>query len=537
MKNGDSSIIELMHEAATCFNAGDLLGAQLACERLIEIEPGHPDALNVLAVIARANKKWGRAEEIAKEAFAVNPNSARLANTLGLIFLDQRRLNEAIESFETAIGLNDQHSGYLSNLGSALQADAQWETAKDAFSRALVIDPIFRAALIGRASVATDMGVFEEAVADLALAKKSGPPDPAVETGFAKLFLAQGNLDAAYKAFDAAVALTEHVADAKVNRGLIRMMQGRIQDGWEDYASRRWRRWSRSASRYSHIHPWKGENLAGKSILIWCEQGLGEAILCASLINKLIAEAERVTVEVDARLVSLFERSFPAVEVVAQGTEAIDEDNSIDIQAPIFELIGYRSSNALTQAPGAAFLWPDEDQKEAFAMEYRTLGGDNPLVGISWGSPAAATARQKSLPIDIFEPILRIPDVTFVNLQYGPARHEIAGIAQSVGANLITDSTIDLDGSLDSPAAQIAALDLVITVTNSTAHLAGALGKETWVLVPPLGLGSMWYWFTDIDKSPWYESVTLMRRTLGADTQFMSQVTRRLKAWVDRRSK
>ncbi len=536
MTNAPSSIAELMQEAATCFNAGDLPGAQSACERIVKIDTQQPDALNLLAIIARANKKWGRAEEIAKAAFAVNPNSARLANTLGLILLDQRRLAEAIENFETAIGLNDQHAGYFSNLGSALQADTKWESAKDAFSRALAIDPNFRAALIGRASVATDMGAFAEAVVDLALAKKLGPPDPAVETGFAKLFLSQGNLEAAYKAFDAAVSLTEHVADAKVNRGLIRMMQGRIQEGWEDYGSRRWRRWSRTASRYSQIQPWKGESLLGKSILIWCEQGLGEAILCASLINKITAEAERVTFECDPRLASLFERSFPAIEVVVQGATSIEEENSFDIQAPVFELIGHRALDALKQVPVEAFLWPDEDQKEAFAMEYRALGGDNLLVGISWGSPAAATARQKSLPVDLWESILQVPDVTFVNLQYGATRQEMAAIAQGVGANLITDPTAHLDESLDPPAAQVAALDLVITVSNSTAHLAGALGKETWVLVPPLGMASMWYWFTEMDKSPWYASVVLMRRTLGADTQFMSQVTERLKAWIDRPS-
>lgn len=283
---------------------------------------------------------------------------------------------------------------------------------------------------------------------------------------------------------------------------------------------------------------WQGESLEGKTLLIWCEQGLGEAILSLSYIKDLALEADRIILECDPRLVDLVQRSLPTITVIPEQDKTHREIAKAKptLQVPIFEVIGYcYKANPKTEFP-SSYLLADSTQAGALREKYLEIGGNRPLVGISWGSPQAATAREKSLHPEYWKAILGLSSVTFVNLQYGAMRPDMVQLAAQCGATLIDDSDIDPSGPLASLADQIAAVDLVITVSNTTAHLAGALGQEAWVLVPPLGPGSMWYWFSDGEDSPWYSSAKIFRRQVHADEPFMTDVSRKLKDWIVRRS-
>jgi Tfp pilus assembly protein PilF len=537
MNDLPAGIGNLIQEAVRCFQAGDLASAKAACDQVIAYDAAQPDALNLLAVISRAAKKWGKAEQIARFGRSQNPQDTKLANTLGLILLDQRRAEEALEAFNEAHAGKPHKPEYLSNLGLALKVLGRWEEAQTAYSKALQLDPNFVSALLGRSSISTELGNYTAAEVDIDFARRLSPNNPEVATSIAKLRLCQGDLEAAYTAFDQAVANTANVADAKVNRGLIRMLQGRIEDGWADYGMRRWRRWGRVSSRYSEIPAWQGEDLTGKTILLWCEQGLGEAILCASLMVKLASEASAVLLECDPRMVSLFQRSFPNITVVP-GQSSPHSDiisASPDVQAPIFELVVYRAQNSIQQEPSPAYLIPDSSRVAEVRARYSEISKGQPLIGLSWGSPKAASARQKSIPVGYWASVLKTPGVAFVNLQYGDARDALNDLAVHCQATFIEDPFIDPSGSLDAVADQIAALDLVLTVSNTTGHLAGALGKETWIMVPPLGLGSMWYWFVDRLDSPWYALVSLLRRQVDSDDAFMNGLSARLKDWLSQR--
>lgn len=524
----------LLKQAVDQYNRGDLSAAKSACDKVTTINPTQPDALNLLAVIARATKRWGQAEKIARFALAKNSRNSQLSNTLGLILLDQRRVSEAVDAFEVALSSQSLRPDYLSNLALARQRLGQWEDAIAVYAQALEIQPDFIPALLGRAAISTEMGDFQTAASDLSVVGSLVPNAPELHSGRAVLALGQGDLAGAFDAFDRAVQVSEHVADAKVNRGLIRMLQGRVEEGWVDYTMRRQRRWGRAVARHVGIPHWSGEDLSGKSILIWCEQGLGEAVLCASLIHDLEDAAASVTLECDPRIAPLFARSFPKSQVVADAAAEHSRPNkfSVDYQAAIFDLIGYLDAGCYDRPSRAGYLTFNTIKSEKTRQRYFADGHKDKLVGLSWASPNAAAARQKGMNVKDWEPLLRTPGLTFVNLQYGTGMGAMAEIARECGARFIDDPDIGSSASLDILADQIAAVDLVVTVSNTTAHIAGGLGKEAWVIVPPLGLGSMWYWFADRTDSPWYQSVCLIRRQIGEDALLMSDVAARLKNWA-----
>lgn len=534
MSENSLSIKELLRLAAEKFESGDMLCAKAACDQIIASEPTQPHALNFLALIARQIKKWGKAEEIARFGCDKNPQNAQLTNTLGLIMLDQRRLAEAEVEFRRSHVLKPDRPEFLGNLGVTLQAKGRWEEARDVFTAALNLNPHFVPALAGRATAATDLGLYEDAQSDIQLAESLNPNDLELLNSIARLALCRGDLDEAYAAFDRTVSLSPNVADARVNRGLVRVLQGRISEGWEDYCMRRARRWGRPSNRHLDLPGWKGESLAGKRVLVWSELGLGEVIMCTSLIKELAAEAHQIILEVDPRLVELFSRSLSNVTVIPEETPANSKIQSTlpDVQIPIIELVGYRGADSATREPKPAYLKPHASNVAVLKEKYLTEVPGQPLVGLSWGSPEATSVRQKSIAAEWWAPVLRTPGVTFVNLQYGEARQELNEIATQYGATLLDDPSVDPAGSLSPFADQCAALDLVITVSNTTAHISGAIGQETWVLVPPLGLGSMWFWFVDRATSPWYPAVKLWRREMNKDEAFVADIADRLQQWA-----
>ncbi|MBT7449711.1 MAG: tetratricopeptide repeat protein [Rhodospirillaceae bacterium] len=448
--------------------------------------------------------------------------------------LDQRRTVEAEAEFRRSHVLKPDRPEYLSNLGVTLQAMGRWEEAHDAFTQALSLQPHFISALAGRAVAASDMGLYSAARADIEVAHGLDQENLELLNSMARLALCQGVLEAAYAAFDKMVELTPNVADARVNRGLIRMLQGRISEGWEDYGMRRARRWGRPSNRHAEIPSWMGEELTGKRILIWSELGLGEAIMCASLIRDLTEEADQVIFECDPRLADLFAQSFPDVNVVPEETPAsnVIAAQAPHVQVPILDLLAYRGAGKPIKPAGPAYLVPNSSNVAALKSKYATESDGMPLVGLSWGSPKAISARQKGIAIENWKPVLQTPGVSFVNLQYGEGRDDLNELATQCGATFINDHSIDPDGLVAPMADQCAALDLVITVSNTTAHVSGAIGQEVWVLIPPLGLGSMWYWFVDRKDSPWYASAKLLRRKINADEGFLETVAERLRDWT-----
>ncbi|MGE0714990.1 MAG: tetratricopeptide repeat protein, partial [Alphaproteobacteria bacterium] len=321
------------------------------------------------------------------------------------------------------------------------------------------------------------------------------PDDAATLVNLAVLHRDLGAHDRALHWIERALAAEPGNALAHFTRGVVLMRLGRLAEGWRELEWR-WRRHDRSSIPLDGPWPpWRGEPVGNRPLLVWGEQGPGDVILHASMLNDLVARVGRVILAVERRLVPVLARSFSAVTVVEPA--ALPEAGaSAAAQVAIGSLGNWLRPDFASFPPGAPYLRADPARVASLRGRYRALPGEGPLVGISWTSTAS---RFKTTGLADWAPLLRAAPARFVSLQYGDHAAELAAAAVPVEHDPAIDPLADLDGF----AAQVAAMDLVVTTSNTTAHFAGALGVPTRVLVPR-GRGSLWYWFDGRADSPWY---------------------------------
>ena len=260
---------------------------------------------------------------------------------------------------------------------------------------------------------------------------------------------------------------------------------------------------------------WTGEKLSSGSLLIWGEQGIGDQIMFAGLIPDVVGTGNRCILDCDARLKPLFARSFPDIEVVSSRTSANDPglnpEVHITAHIPCGSLPGlFRSNLPAFAAVTSPYLVADSSERERFRANY---ADGRRLAGVAWYTNNSKTGHIRSIDLAMFAPLLARPDIRWISLQYGD--HEwLQSQATTAGTPLLIDRGVNQFSNIDLFAAQIAAMDLVVSIDNSTAHLAGALGVPTWVLLP---FASDWRWMRNREDSPWYPTLRLFRQSSPGD--------------------
>ena len=301
----------------------------------------------------------------------------------------------------------------------------------------------------------------------------------------------------------------------KLQQALTLLTQGDYSQGWDEYE---WRWKAEVRSRSFEIPEWDGESLADQSILIHAEQGVGDEIMFASCIPEFLEQVEECSIECDSRLISLFERSFPQARIFSRpiNRSGTGQEPSIyfDRQIPMGSLPRFlrRSIESFPEQKG--FLIPDEKRLQKWRERFAGLG-NGLKVGISWrGGRKPDVRRSRSTSLDQWMPVLQTPGVQFINLQYRECRQELAMYQEQNGISIHDWVDADPVSDLDDFAAQIAALDLVISIDNATVHMAGALGVPVWTLLP---FAADFRWMTGTDSSPWYPSMTHFRQPKPRD--------------------
>lgn len=316
-----------------------------------------------------------------------------------------------------------------------------------------------------------------------------------------------------------ALELRPDLPAAHFNLAMTAFLAGDLERAWPEYEWR-WQcpHFGHRPSAIGQLAPtWSGESLEGKSLLVYGEQGVGDEIMFASCIPALLASASRLTLACEVRLVPLFTRSFPGTTVMPAEALAYAEERRrlgpVDYQTAAGSLpwrLRARDANA-TASQG--FLAADAMSRETWRRRLSALGPGR-KIGISWrGGKDAAEQRRRSTTLDQWTPLLKMPGCCFVNLQYGESQAEILDVSTRIGVNIKHWPEINPIIDLDAFAALVSALDLVISVDNSTLHLAAALGVPTWGLVA-FPAASYWRWFGDGEASSWYGSLRLLRKRL-----------------------
>lgn len=487
--------------------AGQIDPALDAAETVRHLAPGDPDAIFVWAEAKRLAAAWDEAAQGYREVLAIRPQQAAAWLQLATSLRSAGAIQDAQEAAERALALAPQAPECHNNLGSLFAVQGDHDAALKCFDAALSLRPDYPAALVNKAASLRETGraVAALPVAELALKLSQGHPDAWAAIGQVRHSL--GDLDAALVAYREALARRPLDAETQWNYALAALAKGDFTSGWPAFAWR-WRKAEPPLPR--RAWPWppaQGErDFAGKRLLLWGEQGLGDRLLFLQYLPALVEQGAQVTLETDPRLIPLLQRSFPAVRFAAEGSDASPAlmAQDFDLHLPLGDL-------PQREPPGLAYLQADGVRVAELRSRYRA-DSTSRLVGLSWRSANAVLGGDKSVAPAELATLAAIPDCRFICLQYGATEAEHAALRAIFGNRYLVDPAVDAQRDLDGLAAQIAALDLVITVSNVTAHLAGALGTPVWVLAPA-GKSLFFYLMGEGEGTPWYPGMRIFRKS------------------------
>lgn len=361
-------------------------------------------------------------------------------------------------------------------------------------------------ALLTLALIQRELGEVADAIPTIERAINSTPQLPELYDCLGLLHQDAGKHEQAIRCFNEAINRRGYFPLAQLHRGTSYLMQAQFEDGWTDYE----KRFEAAPPRRSlpNIPRWRGTDLNDERLLVICEQGIGDQIMFASCIPDLTSRVQHCIIECAPKLTELFRRSFPQTTVLAS-TEAspIYPEENADFAIPIGSLPGIFRRRIDDFPHHSGYLTADSKRRRRWRTRLDELGSEL-KVGIAWrGGTPTTRATRRSIELAQLEPILTARNVQCVSLTHTVHESEVRGLQHRLGNVLhVWQEAIE---NYDETAALVSELDLVISVQTAVVHLAGALGKTTWVLVPSV---PEWRYMQTGMEMPWYPSVRLIRQ-------------------------
>jgi len=488
---------------------GATLDASHALVRAIELAP---DSLSARSELAAALTELGRPFEavpLLRWVLKRDPGLAVAHLYSGIALQEMGQPGEALSHFERAATLAPQRVDALNHLAMCLRGLDRHEAAVRALERALALAPGEASTLVNLAYVLRELGRPDQARAAVAPLAARLPDDVQVRCALAAVLQDLGDLDGARAEYDAALAVAPGAGYPRLGRALLRLASGDFEHGWDDYEGRFDSH--ETPQRGFPFPDWDGGPFAGRTVLVYAEQGLGDEIMFASCLPDLIEEAARVVVECDPRLAPLLARSFPRAMVHGAARtrrhEWLADAGAIDVQVAAGSLPRrYRRRQA--DFPGrGGYLLADAERVRHYRARLAALGPGR-KVGIAWRGGLMRTRQTvRSIPTELLAPLLARSDLRFVSLQHGAVADELARIRSADGSPIAHWPGVASDP--DEAAALTSALDAVVTVCSSVVHLGGALGVRVIAMVPA---SPEWRYLLAGTRMPWYPSVELVRQ-------------------------
>jgi tetratricopeptide (TPR) repeat protein len=522
--------------AEACSNLGNALTAQgkldeavRVCERALAINPTSAEACNNLATALRAQgdvtnailryreaialredyvaahfnlgvllQLEGQLAEAAiqyQRTLALKPDYAQGYYNLGVLRQIEGRLDEALRCFETALTLNSDYFEAHNNLGAILELQGKTSEAVDHYKRALALSPGYAEAYYNLGHALQSEGMLDDAIANYQQALKLKRDYIEAYNNLGSIFELQGKLAEAVAHYKQALAFNPDHAGAKFNLALLQLLLGDIAGGFNNYE---WR-WHSFCTPRGFTQPqWRGEPLHGARILLHAEQGLGDTLQFLRFLPMVQAAGGSVILEVQAPL----RRIAAQLDGVSTLVTCGEPLPPFEWQCPLMSLPSALGITSTTiPAPGRYLSVPEVALRKADTLPWPTQGLK---VGIAWAGNASHTKdRYRSIPLALLEPLLRVEGIHFYSLQMGSGTAQLAACAAP-----ITDLRDAIEDMADT-AALMTHLDLVIAVDTSVVHLAGALGKPVWVMLPS---APDWRWLLNREDSPWYPTMRLFRQ-------------------------
>ncbi len=482
--------------------------AQLAAA----IAPSVPEAWYNVAI---AEAGLGRVEHAAialERARVCSQRSSDAQNSIGLKFMELGHLAAAEICFERALALSPEHVMARSNLGQLRQHQGRLSEAESLLRAALDSAPDFSPLAVNLGSVLHELGRYNEAEAVL---KQTVERDPKSEHAWKNLAVVYTSIRQdrdALNCYQRVLDLNPGNSEAHWGIALLQIKSGDYKSGWVNF-EHRWRVTALDLKPIQTRRPkWNGQQMPGK-LLLWGEQGIGDQIMFGGLLPEALSRADHTIAALDRRLIPLFQRSMPEIEFV--GLAQASDQLKFDAQLPLGSLpLHLRQSADDFPAAGHHYLQPDQARAEAFRRSIARQGKQ--VCGISWHSNRRQLGPHKSIQLKQLASALETAQHHFVTLQYGDTQSERQSLLKSEGIEVQSLEDVDCFNDIDGLASLIEACDVIVTVSNSTAHLAGALGKKTLLLLP-WSEGRLWYWANHHGANPWYPSIEMFPQQAMGD--------------------
>ena len=415
-----------------------------------------------LASIYKRQRKFDEAENVLKKSLYLN--SYKLFSTLAGIYADQNKFDQVMEFSKKALELNQSDFIALNNIAKVYMEKKNFEEVSKHLGKALQIE---------QNNYLTHLNL-------------------------GTLYKNLNQLDKAKDHYDRSISLNPKSYDAYVFKSLIELSQNNFLEGWKNYEFR----WFKQAERISITKPkWDGNKLNQK-IIIWGEQGLGEQILFTSIIPEIEKIFEKIILVIDAKLKLIYEESFPNIKILTPDEDWSKED--FDCHLPMGSLGKFFRKDLQS--------FPEKN----YYLEANSINnyGNKLKCGLSWKSVNSVEGDFKSIELDNLLPILKNKNLDFFNVQYTDEKKNIEQFNKKNNLKIQNIDGLDTFNDLHGLSKYLKSFNFIITISNTTAHLAGSLGVPTLLMLPK-NIGKLWYWDNSIDgKNLWYPSVRIFKQNV-----------------------
>lgn len=473
----------VIEDVSALLKAEDFNGAIALCEEQLNIYPEQPDLKVRLAFALHKAKQYQQAEQLYRELIDAHEQAILYFN-LGCVLTDSKKNDDAIEAYKKALILDPKHKSAHNNLGNLLRSKGDPLQAINHFLAVQKINPKHVNSLNGLGACYASLGQHEKSV----------------------------------EYFRKTIALNPDDYNAHTNLGIELLLLGQFDEGWREY---NWRFLRPDLKRHLTTPHWQGEDLEKKRLHIYAEQGAGDVIQFLRFIPHIKTLGAEIILECHKDLYTLCFQQTGIDIVVAYGTKV----PKCDYHVPLLSLAAMLNVNLDNIPDLVPYLCTPEAKRQQWKDYFKEV---NKLkVGIVWaGNPKHPNDLFRSCDLSMFMPFLTMPEVAYYSLQKNFEVEQLADLPSEVMIDNLADKIFDYTDT----AACIEQLDIVITVDTSVAHMAGALGKNVWVLIPYV---PDWRWMLNSENTPWYPTMRLFRQEkIGDWTPVVNRIADSLSASI-----
>ncbi len=485
------------------------------CQLILSQDPRNADAYYLLGGVALHYNDTALAVQLIQQSLTINSQQEEALLLLGVAYRAAGKLDEATASYQRMLSLNPKSWVAYSNLGIVERERNNHQQSIDAFRKAIAINPDAHAIHNNLGNTYQLQGDIDQAAEAYQQALKLKPDYTEALTNLGNIYLDQQEIKQAIEQYRKAIAVAPDDADPHHHLSLALLVAGRWDEGWKMYERGLALRPDGHRRSFGTIPEWDGRPLQhGERLLIWDDQGVGDEVMFASCLGELFSSVDpaQCIIECDPRLLPIYRRSFPQSNFVARDPTPGLPAGKIHFESSMMHLTALYRTDTAAFPSVEGYLQPSPELTAHWRQQLDELPGGM-AIGIAWrGGNTTEMSTKRNTQLEQWLPILKSHDASFINLQYGDCQQEITDFKRETGITIHHWNEIDPLKELDNYLALINALDLIIQIDNTSAHLSGAIGKPVWNMVP---YKPEWRWLLQQERTLWYPSMKLYRQ--GAD--------------------